>query len=176
MQTKDLDHLIKSDPMAQGILHGSPVVRDAAPFEELDEMAKKMMEALIRGKCAIITPKIAAYTAGNSLVYCGPDINVSSLFPSLLQVPMKVATTIVIIYGHLHEELHHHTSHVISFVIEGEGWLFTEQYKCRAKPGDLVVIPRGVKHLFNCDEGKRMLIFATEISDRPIDHQKNFYR
>ncbi|MDD5068791.1 MAG: cupin domain-containing protein [Candidatus Pacebacteria bacterium] len=172
MRKKNLDRLIALDVQAKGLLHGTTTARDRAP-DDLKVVARKMMATLKSKKCSVITPKRAAYTAGNSLVYCGPDIAMWELFPANGRI--LVAATIVVIYGNLKEELHYHSSHVISFVLEGEGFLYTEDGKLEAKPGDLVTIPRGIKHLFNCEDGKRMLVFATEISDEPIDHQKNWY-
>ena len=173
MDIQKLDDLIARDQRAVALMHGTQPERNIAPFADLEVARDEVAMALRRNRCAVIRPKQPAYTAGNSLVYCGPDIFISELFTG---EDVRVAMTTVIIYGHLDEELHHHTSHVFSYVIEGRGWLYTEADRLEAGAGDLVVIPRGVRHLFNCDEEQRMLIFAMEISDKLIDHQKNFYR
>jgi quercetin dioxygenase-like cupin family protein len=172
MDAEMIDRCIAEDYRAVTLMHGTIAERDKAPFDDLVGIESEVAEAFQECRCAVIRPRQAAYTAGNSLVYCGPDIVVSDLFA---ERHLRVATTVVIIYGHADEELHRHTSHVLSCLIEGNGCLYGETWEFEARPGDLVVIPRGVRHVFNCAEGQRMLIFAVEISDGPIDHQKNYY-
>jgi quercetin dioxygenase-like cupin family protein len=173
MDVEKLDELISHDELALRLLHGTKPTRDVAPFEDLNRIATLVSQAVHENRCLVLDPKQPAYTAGNSLVYCGPDIFISHLFD---HGEIRVAMTTVVIYGNVKEELHHHTSHVFSYVIEGIGWLQVENGGLMARAGDLVVIPRGVRHLFNCNDGDRMLIFAVEISDQPIDHQKNYYQ
>ncbi len=173
VKIEDLDRVIAEDLQAVALLHGTKPERDVAPFGDLKVVEEEVMLALTGGVCKVITSGQPAYTAGNSLVYCGPDLLVAKLLPDSGKAIL--ATTIVKIYGHLDEELHYHSSHVISVLVEGSGYLFTDTEKLSAKAGDIVVIPRGVQHLFNCDPRQKILIFAIEISDRSIDHQKNWY-
>lgn len=128
--------------------------------------------ALKDNVCKVITNPSSAYQAGNSLLVCGPQMRTDELFG---KAPCYTAISLVCIVGSEHEPLHTHTSHVITWIVAGKGWLLTPATQLIATPGNLVVIPRGAPHCFNCPIGGEVLLAGMELSDQELDYQKNFY-
>ena len=92
----------------------------------------------------------------------------------------EVGSSLVCIAGPSNEVLHFHSSHLIGVVTRGSGWLcvsiesspFVD--KVAVSAGDVVVIPRGVFHLFDCDVTQELDYVALEVSDHPLDYQKHW--
>jgi quercetin dioxygenase-like cupin family protein len=129
--------------------------------------------ALAEGRCAVISNPHCSYSAGNSVVLCGPQLVPQEIIPAG-QHFMAIST--VFITGVSHEPLHTHTSHVITWMIEGTGWLTLADGRLEATAGDLVVVPREVPHSFNGPIGSRIVFVGLELSDQALDYQKNFYK
>lgn len=133
----------------------------------------KVYAALEDGRCAVISNPHCSYSAGNSVVLCGPQLSPQQIIPADQHY---MAISAVFISGVSHEPLHTHTSHVVAWMIEGTGWLSLEEERIDAVAGDLVVVPRGVPHSFNGPLGSRIVFVGLEISDQMLDYQKNFYQ
>ena len=129
--------------------------------------------ALTEGRCAVISNPHCSYNVGNSVVLCGPQLSPQDIIPAE-QHYMAIST--VFITGASHEPLHTHTSHVVAWMIEGNGWLSLEDGQINAKASDLVVVPRGIPHSFNGPLGSKIVFVGLEISDQMLDYQKNFYQ
>ncbi len=180
MKREKLEELFRNNKPIQQFVGVSEIIQDEAPTTELDELTTQIQQALTNNVCAVIPPPGRfAYTAGNSLVMCGPALNIARVF--LGESTIYISPVLVKLFGSLEEELHYHTAHVISVVCEGGGYLEVPdengngKIRLRATPGSWVVIPQGTLHLFNCDPDKEMLLFTLEFGSSPLTHQKNFY-
>jgi mannose-6-phosphate isomerase-like protein (cupin superfamily) len=138
-----------------------------------DRDAIKLENFLHEMRCVAIKSFATSWSTGNSVVNSAPIVNLAGMFPDLSKV--NVTASIVHIEGVDDEEVHYHTSHVIGYVVSGEG-----QFMVSRDPafpildivaGDVVIIPRGAMHYFV--SSTKMDWIALEISDLPIDYQKH---
>lgn len=132
-----------------------------------------MKEFLKEMKCTAIKNFATSWSTGNSIVNSSPIVNLAGLFPDLTKV--NVTASIVHIEGVDDEDVHYHTSHVIGYVVNGEGQFMVSRENGSPifdiTAGDVVIIPRGAMHYFVSNT--KMDWIALEISDLPIDYQKH---
>lgn len=145
------------------VFDANGVSRDSITVEKfLEEM-----------KCTAIKSFATSWSTGNSIVNSAPVVNLKGMFPDLAKV--NVTASIVHIEGVDDEEVHYHTSHVIGYVVGGEGQFMVSRDENSPVfdivAGDVVIIPRGAMHYFVSDT--KMDWIALEISDMEIDYQKH---
>jgi quercetin dioxygenase-like cupin family protein len=131
------------------------------------------------GVDAHIVPGISKkWSSSNSVVRSLPALRVEDSLGGDLQ---EVGASLVAISGPSDEPLHYHSSHLIGVVTSGRGWFCVPGEGGVANPvrqevvaGDVVVIPRSVLHLFDCDPGGQLDYVSLEFSDKAIDYQKHW--
>lgn len=126
-------------------------------------------------RCVAIKNFATSWSTGNSIVNSAPIVNLAGMFPDLSKV--NVTASMVHIEGVNDEDVHYHTSHVVGYVIHGEGQLMVSRDPSfpvlDIVAGDVVIIPRGAMHYFVSNT--KMDWIALEISDLPIDYQKHLH-
>lgn len=127
--------------------------------------------------CTVLPHLAFAWGTGNSVVVSVPTLSVVPLFP--MAPELNVTASLVSIQGDSPEPLHFHTSHLMGLVVRGSGdfrWeVEGEERTAEVCTGDVVIIPRGALHFFNCLPGGSLDYVALEVSDGPIDYQKHFH-
>ena len=112
------------------------------------------------------------------MVYSTPVIDASRLFPKSER--RECAASLVCIKGRSGEDLHYHTSHIVGFITRGEGSLRLPaksgngETELPVRAGDVVIIPRGALHMFECAVAQEMDYLALEVSEVAIDYQKHW--
>ena len=127
--------------------------------------------------CTVIKEASLTWSSANSIVRSSPITDLSQLFSLSCQI--NCAVSLVSIHGASGEPLHYHTSHLIGLVVRGSGWLLTTknselEHQKQVGLGDVIVIPKGVYHIFECDPAGAMDYIALEVSDGIIDYQKHW--
>lgn len=134
---------------------------------------------LERGSCVVFKGAAVKWTTGNSTVTSSQSVDMLQVFSGTKNI--EVAVNLVSIRGGSAEPLHYHTSHLIGLVINGEGRLRlaidASDRSIREEPlaaGDVIVIPQGAFHIFECDDSGKLDYIALEFSDVGIDYQKHW--
>lgn len=127
--------------------------------------------------CTIIRETSNVWSSANSVVRSSPIADLSQLFGFSSQI--NCAVSLVSIQGISGEPLHYHTSHLIGLVVSGCGWILTDKnpemkHQEQVSLGDVIVIPKGVYHMFECGPEEAMDYIAMEVSDGIIDYQKHW--
>lgn len=167
----------------QQMTRGSSITNQSPPFDLLKDVGRKILEALQVPKCEVVgSVQGLTYKTGNSQIICTPQLVVADVLA--LHDRAKISVNFVFIQGEANEAPHIHHSHVIALVLSGTGELLhlpsgsdskNKPSTVVAEAGDIVVIPKGVLHIFNCNRGQNLLYAALEIADRDIDYQKHYY-
>lgn len=148
--------------------------------ESTDFSFEKLSGVLKGTDCAVYKRAALLWRDGNSAVTSSPAVDLLRLFKAAGRV--EVAVNFVSIQGACGEPLHYHTAHLIGVVVRGGGYLLTgkgenKQGEVDMTPvavGDLVVIPRGAYHIFECKPSGGLDYVALEFSDAAIDYQKHW--
>ena len=135
-------------------------------------MQSKTTDFLKRSACTLMPNGAQVGKTGNSVVTSSLVTHLDGLFPDLSKI--QTTCSLVEIRGASNEPTHYHTSHLVGLVIRGHGYLREPQQRQPVKKGDIVVIPRGVQHYFDCDDAGELDYIAYEVSDQDIDYQKHF--
>ena len=128
-------------------------------------------------ECTFFESKIHSWISENSEVLSLPYINFVKFKNSFGFKNMSCS--IVSIEGPSDEDLHYHTSWIIALAVKGRG-IFeyknpTNETQSRSvEKGDILVLPKGIYHLFQTD-GQAFEYIAFEFSDKEIDYQKHLY-
>ena len=135
---------------------------------------KNLTTMLQKKKCTLIDGAARSAPTGNSVVTSGLVLNFNDgLFSDLSKV--KATASLVEIKGESAEPTHFHTSHLVGIIIHGTGFLrLKDASRILVKRGDIVVIPRGIHHYFDCGKDETLDYIALEVSDTTIDYQKHF--
>lgn len=134
-------------------------------------------ELFSRKECEVLKSSQHEWNSGNSTVSSTPPVDLAGIFGSS---HIEVGASVVRIVGESGEPLHFHSSHLVGLVVRGSGWLCrpNEQdggiSRRATARGDVVIIPRGALHLFECDRDGELEYIALEFSDGPIDYQKHW--
>ncbi len=123
-------------------------------------------------KCTVLPSSSSLIKDGNSAFISLPPVRINDLFDSTHNT--EVSANYVHINGYDNEPMHHHISHVVGVIIKGKAFLQTEEGNIPVEQGDVVIVPKGVKHEFICDEGKEMDYMAYEIANTSLDFKKHF--
>jgi quercetin dioxygenase-like cupin family protein len=132
--------------------------------------------ALGTDHCSLFKGAALQWNSANSKVLSMPALRLSDTQGSLVET----GASIVCIAGPSNEPLHYHSSHLVGVVTRGSGWLCVPGLdkavpaRLPVSSGDVVVIPKGALHLFDCDPDTEMDYVALEVSDGPIDYQKHW--
>jgi quercetin dioxygenase-like cupin family protein len=146
-----------------------------------DGEAFEFLSLFKKSVCTLIHGKSRKWESSNSTVFSCPALDLNGVFAR--ESRLEAGASLVSIDGEADEDLHFHTSHLLGTVVRGEGFLCVPTDLANAQagrisripvqPGDVVVIPRGALHIFQCEVGKRLEYIALEVSDSPIDYQKH---
>ena len=142
-----------------------------------ENITTRILEAIRTGECALFKKATLEQDTHSSKVYSLPSLPVLQLFNC--DRPINTSTNFMVISGGLDEALHYHTSHVFGFVVRGEGVFclrkkgVKRETRLPVSSGDLVVIPRGALHLFECEKGQ-LEVVTLEVSDRDLDYQSHY--
>ena len=141
--------------------------------KDVDRSEIDIKEFLGEMRCTAIKNFATSWSTGNSVVSSAPIVNLTGVFPDLGKT--NITASLVHIEGVDDEDVHYHTSHVIGYVVSGEGKFMVSREKDSPifgiSAGDVVVIPRGAMHYFISET--KMDWIGLEISDLPIDYQKH---
>ena len=139
----------------------------------------RLREILETGTCAVYKNAANTWKTANSTVTSSPIVDVWHIFEGTRAA--NVAVNIVSIRGTSGEPLHYHTSHLIGVVVKGDGMLrsATDKRESNLKDwqvaaGDVILIPRGAYHMFECEPSGNLDYIALEFSDHEIDYQKHW--
>lgn len=132
-------------------------------------------------RCAVIQGGSQVWSTPSSDVLSTPVLRVSEVFA--IQSVSIAASLVSVRYSPtaVEEQLHYHSSHVVGIGARGAGWLRipgTAQGQFDRLPvsaGDVVVIPKGGLHIFECDPRSEFDYVALELSDTSIDYQQHRY-
>jgi quercetin dioxygenase-like cupin family protein len=131
---------------------------------------------LCEDHCSVLKGAAREWHSANSRVLSLPALRLADAHVPLFEA----GASIVCISGPSTETLHYHSSHLVGIVTRGAGWLRVpgkDEGSTTRLPiscGDVVVIPKGVLHLFDCDPEAEMDYVALEVSYGPIDYQKHW--
>lgn len=123
-------------------------------------------------KCSVVPGHSKLTKDGNSEYISLPSLKLSEIFVD--DTGIEFSANFVHIDGNHNEPLHHHVSHIVAGVVNGEATLQTPSEFIPVKSGDVVVIPQGVKHEFICEDGKQMDYLAYEVSKSSLDFLKHY--
>ena len=133
-------------------------------------------------KCRVFSGAAQEWKTPSSDVLSSPVLSVSEVFASAARVAVSLVS-VRHAAGVGTEPLHYHSSHVIGVGVRGMGWLrvvkndFQQHHstfeRLSVEAGDVVLIPRGALHLFECEPAGEFAYIALEISDQPIDYQQH---
>lgn len=147
----------------------------------LVSLEEEITDALLSNKVRLLESGGSIWEIGNSVVLSTPRIFLSKIFEE--NQSLEAALNFVFISGPVpeNEELHFHTSHIIAYVVSGRGWFLHSDKKIRLREanripirsGNLIVLPKGYLHTFECDVGDQMVYAAVEYANVPIDYQKH---
>lgn len=129
-------------------------------------------ELLQMQRCTVVSSAAQVGKMGNSVLTSVPVLKLSELFADIRSIELTASW--VKIRGASTEPVHYHTSHLVACLVQGMGWLRTDQGREVVVIGDVVVIPRGINHFFDPDPAVGLDYIAYEISDSPIDYQKHY--
>lgn len=137
-------------------------------------------DILERTECVVYKGVANIWEAGNSTVTSSPAIDIFNIFSSTERI--EVAVNLVSVQDISEEPLHYHSSHLIGVIVRGKGVLLTSKINNRQEAiektavsvGDVVVIPRGANHIFQCNYSEELHYIALEFSDKAIDYQKHW--
>mgnify|MGYP003517061127 CR=1 len=123
-------------------------------------------------KCTVLPQSSTPTKDGNSIFTSIPPLRINDLFSDTANV--ELSANYVHISGYDNEPMHHHISHVVGVIIKGSAYLQTDEGNIPVQQGDVVVVPKGIKHEFICDDGKEMDYMAYEIANISLDFNKHF--
>jgi quercetin dioxygenase-like cupin family protein len=141
---------------------------------------KESLEVLFRHKrCVVFKGAGRAQKTGNSILVSSHVVDILQVLNNASRIEATVSS--VAIKGTSNEPLHYHTSHLIGLVVSGQGYLLISKEdvendgvdRVPVTVGDVVVIPRGAYHIFECDPNGELDYIALEFSDEAIDYQKH---
>ena len=141
---------------------------------------KESLGELFRHKrCVVFKEAGRAQKTGNSVLVSSPVVDILQVLNNASWIEATVSS--VAIKGTSNEPLHYHTSHLIGLVVSGEGYLLISKENVEndgidrvpVTVGDVIVIPRGAYHIFECDPTGELDYIALEFSDEAIDYQKH---
>lgn len=127
--------------------------------------------------CSVIAGAASHAETESSIVVSMPSLALDSL--RTVCEPRNISCNLVRIEAVAGEPLHFHSSFIACVVVEGGGAIL-DYRKGRITgqcvgPGDLIVIPRGVSHVFKANADMPMVCIGFEFSDGQIDYQACFF-
>lgn len=134
--------------------------------------------ALVGSQCVVFRGAGIQGRAANSTLSSIPEVRLTDT--GLGPANLRTAATVVRIAGSTDEPLHYHVSAIVGLILKGEALLRTadgpasSERVLRVDEGDIVVIPKGCWHLFECPSGRSMEYLALELSETTIDYQKHW--
>jgi oxalate decarboxylase/phosphoglucose isomerase-like protein (cupin superfamily) len=147
---------------------------------DLQRSPDGLSRMLAAGACVVYKNAANTWKTANSTVTSSPIIDVLQIFNGT-KAAANVAVNFVSIRGTICEPLHYHTSHLIGVVIHGDGVLksATDEKESNLRElqvgaGDVILIPRGAYHIFDCEASGGLDYIALEFSDHDIDYQKHW--
>lgn len=154
-------------------------IKNGERVDFIETLTKDVRELLEHAECIIYKKGALAWRSSNSAVTSLPAVDLSSIFNASKQ--LEVTANFVSIRGFSGDPPHYHTSHLIGVIIKGEGWLISVSSDSESSVeripvavNDVVFIPRGAYHIFECDPQGELDYIALEFSDQAIDYQKHW--
>lgn len=146
---------------------------EAKATEHQDGLSEHISEAIRREECTVYRNVGLAWSSNNSTVTTCPPLEIQSMVnrPEAIHAAMSFVS----VTGRSDEQLHHHSSHLLGIVVGGEGHLLTprntgeDMARTPLTSGDLFVVPRGSRHVIECDSDKGLKFISLEISDEEIE-------
>lgn len=134
------------------------------------------IKALLEKKeCIFWVASSEKWSTANSTVDSSPVIRIAEIYRDIGDV--EVAISLVDVSPVTGEPLHYHASHVVGVVIEGEASFRYQkagkEVRVKVVRGDVVLVPEGAYHVFECSLGQHMKYMALEFADKEIDYQQH---
>lgn len=126
-----------------------------------------------RKECTVKRNSSLRWKSDNSEVQSIPSLTVGT------DCVKCVGVSLVTICGPSGEDLHFHKADIVGLVIYGAARLRFRsegdiERVSNVVENDVVFIPRGVFHLFECCLGETMRYVALELSESELDYQKHW--
>lgn len=150
-------------------------------FDSLTVRPEDIVRAIRSPFCTVFKGAVGSYERDNSVVFASQFFPLFrtyfDTFPEMGQ-DMNVGITYLKISGsRSNEPLHYHTADIVGLITVGSGVLLYEnngERREEAVEGDMIVIPKGALHCFDCSPGKD-LHYAAILLGKEIDYQRHHF-
>ena len=150
-------------------------------FDSLTVSPEDISRAIRNPQCTVFKGAVGTYERDNSIVFASQFF---PLFQTYLDTfpeagkDLNVGITYLKIKGSRSgEPLHYHTADIIGLITVGRGVLLYEnngEQREEAVEGDMIVIPKGALHCFDCNPGED-LHYAAILLGKEIDYQRHHF-
>jgi quercetin dioxygenase-like cupin family protein len=147
-------------------------------MRDVTHILNALYDSGISPKCSVLRDVTHVDESSISIVTSSPVINLRGMFSS--ETAIEIGVSLVKVLRKSAEPLHFHSSHIVGIVTVGTGYLRVpgpddKEQQFEVRTGDIVVIPRGAPHMFECEGETTLEYVAMELSDQPIDYQKHYH-